>query len=278
MAKVSVKPSWTRNRETQYIEGAYTTIPPIVKKSGKDFRPPATIEDDFRRLLEHDVPHVNFTFELIRDWYATMEDGYEPVYLRAQQTPIDWKSKIGNSDVSTNFKCTHDIPIHKGDIVIREDGRVYLLNWAIQYHPNNQATQSAECNLYLKMRRKAEPETDEYGYVISDGGEEIDEDGYRTILEGLPAIMSEYQGRPDFSSNQGQPGITGNHLIELQVQWNAKSKLVRLGDVFEAGSFTYIVENINIEQTDLHEEKHTDEVYGIVKFQARRLAGGELVG
>ena len=34
--------------------------------------------------------------------------------------------------MSTNFKVTHETPIRKGDMVIREDGIVYLLNWNIQ--------------------------------------------------------------------------------------------------------------------------------------------------
>ena len=283
------KPSWTTKRDTGYIGGAFTTIPPIIKKSGKDFRPPATIEDDFRRLLEHDVPHVNFTFELIRDWYDTFAEDYEPVYIRAQQTPIDWKSKIGNSDVSTNFKVTHDIPIHKGDIVIREDGKVFLLNWAIQYHPNNQATQSAECNLYFTVRRRRQAITDDLGYAVDDsaildqdelgemtlGYEEPGNEGYDTIVDAIPAIQTEYQGRPDFTSNQGQPGITANHLIEVSVQWNEQTRKVRIGDLFDVGSFTYIVENINVEQTDII-EPGMDITHGLVKFQARRQAGGEL--
>ena len=96
MAKVV----WDRRED---IKTAIDTIPTKVQGSLKDFRPPPTIESDFRRLLSHDVPHVNFTFELVRDWYQINGEDYEPIYIRAQQTPIDWKSKIGNSDMSTNF-------------------------------------------------------------------------------------------------------------------------------------------------------------------------------
>lgn len=37
---------WGRRAD---IESAIDTIPPLSAKSTKDFRPPATIEDDFRR-------------------------------------------------------------------------------------------------------------------------------------------------------------------------------------------------------------------------------------
>ena len=104
---------------------------------------------------------MNFTFELVHDWFDLNEEDYEPIYLRAQQTPIDWKSKIGNSDMSTNFKVTHDIPIYKGDMVIREDGTVFMLNWSVQNHANNQATQSIECNATITVTREVDDVVDE---------------------------------------------------------------------------------------------------------------------
>jgi len=55
--------------------------------------------------------------------------------------------------MSTNFKVTHDIPIHKGDMVIREDGTVFMLNWNVQNHANNFATQSIECNAEIEITR-----------------------------------------------------------------------------------------------------------------------------
>ena len=83
---------WARRDE---IQKAYDSIPAVKEKSLKDFRPPPTIQSDFKRLLEHDVEHVNYTFELVHDWYAAQAEDYSPIYIRAQQTPIDWKSKIG---------------------------------------------------------------------------------------------------------------------------------------------------------------------------------------
>ena len=103
-------------------------------RTNRRFREPETMLSDFRNNLMEDKPFVNYTYELVHDWYARQRFGYEKVFVRAQQTPIDWKSKIGNSDLSTNFKTTHETKIYKGDIVIREDGIISMLTWNVTYH------------------------------------------------------------------------------------------------------------------------------------------------
>lgn len=225
----------------------FDLIPSIQEGSIKDFRPPSTIESDFRRLLMHDVPHVNFTFELLHDWFSQFENNYEPVYIRAQQTPIDWKSKIGNSDMSTNFKVTHDMPIHKGDMVIREDGTIYLLNWNVQNHPNNQATQSIECNTRITILRDRQDETDENGFLISD-------ESPMAIVSDFPCVHAEYAGRPDYASSQGAGGIAPDHLISLSLQWNNQTKNIRINDEFVIGTFTYRVINISMAEVNITNE------------------------
>lgn len=252
---------WGRRKE---IQGAYHPIPAMKKQSTKDFRPPPTIESDFRRLLTHDVPNVNYTFELIHDWYAANTSGYMPIYIRAQQTPIDWKSKIGNSDMSTNFKVTHDIPIYKGDIAVREDGAMFLLNWNIQNHPNNQASQSIECNAQQKFTRNKTEVTNDDGYLISEGGVSV-------VAPIIPCVHEEYAGRPDYAASQGVMGINADHLITVSLQWNEKTKDIRLNDEFIIGSFTYRVINISIA------EVHIGKEHGILKLNARRVAGGGIV-
>jgi len=65
--------------------------------------------------------------------------------------------------MSTNFKVAKKDTIHKGDMVIREDGVIYLLNWNVQNHPNNWSTQSTECNANIEFVRKVPDKTDENG-------------------------------------------------------------------------------------------------------------------
>lgn len=251
---------WGRTDE---IKAAKKTIPPVVKGARRDFRPPPTLDADFRRLLQHDIPHVNFTFELVHDWYKAQEADYVPTYLRAQQTPIDWKSKIGNSDMSTNFKVTHDIPIYKGDMVVRDDGMIFLLNWNVQNHPNNQATQSIECNTVFKFTRPGEEKVDENGFLI-EGAKEI------IVAEEIPGVHAEYAGRPDYSMSQGIPGIQADHLITCYFQWNSQTQNIEINDHFTINGFTYRVINISAAEVEINRR------FGVLTIHAKRVAGGDL--
>ena len=303
------------DRETD-IRNAKRTIPFKEKPSKENFKPPARIHSDFTRLLQHDVPNVNWTFELIHNWYYVntqtedslkdltvyqlrrMYDGgcriirihhedddetentyyqlnadgtyaetedYQPEYIRAQQTSIDWKSKIGNSDMSTNFKTDYTHEIEKGDYVIREDGTLFMLNWNITLHANNQATQSTECNAVVDITREFPDETDEKGMLISEGGR-------RPVAAGLPINHTEYAGRPDYSGASGQAGMHPDHLITVTCQWNPSTRKIRLDDEFVLGDFTYRVMNISLAEVKI------DKDYGILVLNAKRVAGGSVSG
>lgn len=303
------------DRETD-IRNAKRTIPFKEKPSKENFKPPARIHSDFTRLLQHDVPNVNWTFELIHNWYYvstqtedslkdltvfqlrrmydggcriirihhedddetentyyqlkadgtyTVTEDYQPEYIRAQQTSIDWKSKIGNSDMSTNFKTDYTHEIEKGDYVIREDGTLFLLNWNITLHANNQATQSTECNAVVDITREFPDETDEKGMLISEGGR-------RPVAAGLPINHTEYAGRPDYSGASMQAGMHPDHLITVTCQWNPSTRKIRLDDEFVLGDFTYRVMNISLAEVKI------DKDYGILVLNAKRVAGGSVSG
>lgn len=298
------------------VKNAVRTIPFSEKPSNENFKPPSRIETDFQRLLQHDVPHVNWTFELVHNWYyvstqtyeslsrltvyqlrrmydggcriirvheedggetlntyyALSQDGsyeptidYEPEYIRGQQTSIDWKSKIGNSDMSTNFKTDYTHKIEKGDYVIREDGELFMLNWNITLHANNQATQSTECNAVVDITREFPDETDDKGMLIVEGGR-------RPVAAGLPISHQEYAGRPDYSGSSGQAGMHPDHLITVYCQWNQTTRKIRLDDQFVLGDFTYKIMNISLAEVQI------DKDYGILTLNAKRVAGGSVSG
>lgn len=72
------------------------------------------------------MPGVNYTFEVVKNWYDRNAADYEPTFIRASFFPISWKSKIGNSDMGSNFLSNTKVDIKKGDIVVREDGEIFI--------------------------------------------------------------------------------------------------------------------------------------------------------
>lgn len=163
--------------------------------------------------------------------------------------------------MSTNFKVTHDIPIYKGDMVIREDGTVFMLNWNVQNHANNQATQSIECNATIEITRKTDDVVTVDGYLVEPGG-------MATIVPTIPIVHTEYAGRPDYAKRSGEPGISADHLITVHLQWNKYTKNVFINDEFIIGDFTYRVINISIAEVNI------DKDHGVLVLNAKRVAGG----
>ena len=99
----------------------------------------------------------------------------------------------------------------------------------------------------------------------------IREAGREVVVPSIPCIHSLYAGRPDYASTQGQPGINADHLLTVQLQWNDKTKNIRVNDDFVIGAFTYRVVDMSIAQVDI------TQTHGVVDLNARRVAGGGIV-
>lgn len=225
------------------------------------FREPKTILSDWYNNLMEDKPYVNYTFTLLNDWFDQDKEDYVPYKFRGQQTSIDWKSKIGNSDASWNLKTLHDVPLHKGDYVIREDGMIYLVNWAVQAHANNYATQIASCNAMISFTREVPDEVDNNGYLITPAHME-------TVVKPIPCISSEYQGRPDFNEQINTPGITPDHIINLSTQWSPETRQLEIGDHFVYGKYEYHIIDLTMTEVSI------DESFGLLTIRAKRENGG----
>lgn len=222
------------------------------------FYVPPTLKQDFKDWLNTDVEHANYSFQIIPNWYQQAR--IHPI--RALYFPISWKSKIGNSDANSNFKTSYDFIIHKGDIAIREDGLILMLNWQVQNNPNNQSTQAIACNARFQFERHVEEVVDSRGYLIEDAHDEV-------IVPEIPGVYAEYTGRPDYAASYNTPGISPDHLLTVQVQFNPTTDAVRLGDEFDLMHSRYRV--INRVDTELD----IDRQYGIINLMARRIAGEE---
>ena len=174
---------------------------------------------------------------------------------------MDWKSKVGNSDASANFKTDWLNPIWKGDYIIRDHGEILLLTWDIKEHMNNQATQAQICNLKLTLMRHVQATADARGFIETPAHDE-------TILFEHPATFTPYAGRPDYIATANVPGINADSLMSGQIQFNEQTKRITVNDEFEYGGFTYRLINVD------WSEVNYDNTAGIINFNCKRVAGG----
>lgn len=251
------------HRKPDGIENAFAVKPFQPAASSKTFLLPDTIQSDFALYLMDDVPQHNYTFELVRNWYDRADESYTPEFIRAMLFAINWKSKVGNTDANSNFRTHLKTDIRKGDIVVREDGVIFMLNWQIQRHINNQSTQAIDCNAMIEFFRQVDETLDERGYLIEEAHRKV-------IVPSLPCVYTEYAGRPDYATGYNTPGITPDHLLTVQVQFNDHTRNLRIGDKFELMRSTYHIVHLIDREVDM------DGTYGIINLMARRSAGEEL--
>lgn len=238
-------------------------IKPFVgTPSATEFYVPPHIQTDFKNYLDTDVPHANFTFEVISDWPSRLLPDYKPRHIRAEMYPINWKSNFANADNTMNFKTHSFDPINKGDLVIRPDGQIRLLNWKVERHINDQSTQAQECNLMITIQRMTEDVVDNKTAMV------IEKGGLKTIVNNQPCAAYQYDGRPYFDTNQNSPGAFADVLTMLQMQWNSESKNLRVGDEFHWIVDRYRIINIDYSGIDIGLQN------GVIRAHARKIAGG----
>lgn len=102
----------------------------------------------------------------------------------------------------------------------------------MQRHINNLSTQAIDCNAFIDFYREVDEVLDERGYLLEEAGRKV-------VVPSLPCVYSEYAGRPDYGTNYNTPGITPDHLLTVQVQFNSHTKEMRIGDKFTLMNTTY---------------------------------------
>lgn len=237
--------------------------PYVPSGTSKRFYIPPTLASDFTEFLDNDIPNTVMNFTVYHDWYDQFEDGYKPVVVRGEIYPDSSKSRYTNMDNNTNIRCDVNSGIRKGDIIVDENGKTYLLDWEVSLQSNNAPSRALRCNLILSVKRYRQEETDEEGYLIN-------EEGWDTIVDDLPSNAYRYDGRPEYSAVSGTPGVTPNALTLLTVQYNDKTKNIRINDRFTWGNETYEVVDVNRIGVSL------DETSGCITLQAKKAAGGIL--
>ena len=239
------------------------SIPYVPQGTSKRFRVPRTLAADFDKFLEQDIPNTNMDFELVRDWYDRFEAGYKPKYIRGEIYPDSTKSRYENTDNNMNIRCSITSGIRKGDMVIEPDETVYILDWDVHLQANNAPSRALRCNMMLNVMRYQDAKVDDLGYVI-----EGSKDGNKVIVDNLPCNVYRYDGRPEDVAVSGTPGAIVNALTIFTVQFNHKTKNIKIGDTFDWGDQTYSIVDVNRNGLDLHER------FGTLKLQAKKKAGG----
>lgn len=235
--------------------------PYVPAGTNKRFYIPPTLASDFTEFLNNDIPDTVMNFTVYHDWYAQFETGYEPVVIRGEVYPDSSKSRYTNMDNNMNIRCDVNSGIVKGDIVVDEAGRTYVLDWEVHEQSNNAPSRALRCNMLLTVEKYVREQTDEDGYLIS-------EEGWTPRFSDLPANAYRYDGRPEFSAISGTPGVTPNALTLITMQCNSKTKDVRTGDRFFWGNEYYEIVDVNPIGLSL------DGTRGCFTLQAKKAAGG----
>ena len=239
------------------------SIPYVPQGTSKRFKVPRTLAADFDRFLAHDIPNTVMDFELLHNWYDQFKDDYEPKYIRGELYPDSTKSRYENTDNNMNIRCSVTSGIRKGDMIIEPDNTVYILDWDVHLESNNAPSRALRCNMMLNIERFEEADVDDLGYVRPGS-----ESGFVKIVERLPCNAYRYDGRPEYVAVSGTPGATANALTLMTVQFNHRTRDIRIDDEFTWGNETYQIVDVNRVGIDIFSQ------HGTLKLQAKKKAGG----
>lgn len=235
-------------------------IPPFQPRpSAKKYHIPQTIQSDFERYLYTDVPNVNYWYDGYSNWY-TKEDEQTAYRFRGSQFSINWKSKYSGSDNTQNLRAKIGTPLKKGDLLVREDGRIYVVYWNIEPEINNIRTQVQECNAMSKFVREQAAQVGD-DFKLESAESDI------VIAEQIPFSISFIQNRFEYDIANNVPGIVPNDTAVVSVQFNEQTRNLQIGDMFEYwGSVRRIVSIVQYE-IDIHK------THGLLTFYAEKVAG-----
>lgn len=233
----------------------------VPEESTYNFYIPPTLASDFDNFLDHDVPHMVMDFVLLHDWYEQFEPEYEETIIRGELYPDATKSRYQNTDNNQNFRASVTSGIRKGDMVISEDHRIYLLDWGVELEVNNAPSRALRCNMKLTVKRKHPEIVDDRGYLIEEAGE-------YAVVDALPCNAYRYDGRPEYSAISGTPGVSPNALTLLTIQYNPCTAELKIDDEFKWGNEWYQIVDINRIGVDI------EETNGTLVLQAKKKSGG----
>ena len=226
------------------------------------FYVPPTLAADFDNFLNTNVPNQVGNFELLPDWYSQFQEGYKPTIIRGEIYPDSTKSRYENTDNNMNFRASVTSGIKKGDMLIEQKtGTVYVLDWEVALETNNAPSRALRCNTNLTITRFIPEQTDEYGYLIQPEGEQV-------VVDHIPCNAFRYDGRPEYATITGTPGISPNALTIITMQYNSTTDDIRINDKFIWGRESYIIIDIDLFGMSRYGTS------GTLRLKAKKEAGG----
>lgn len=228
------------------------------------FHIPPHIQSDFDTFLMTDIPFVNYTYEVHKNWYENNSTD-----VRGEVVPINWKSKYAGSDSATNLRISLKADVVKGDILIRkptdkEPADTFMAIWDVEKEVNNKRVQIQRCNMRISFSRHFPLEID------PSTGMKISEAGYRPVAEEIPCIGSVVVNKLEYTVAQGTPGLLPNHMMVIYVQWNDSTKNIDINDTTVWHGQEYKVMDVN------KSEVAWDGSYGLITLTMDKVAGGKL--
>lgn len=185
----------------------------------------APVKQAFDDYMNTDIPNTTGTFKQCEDFSLYRNDWDEYPDLRCMTSVINWKSSIGGSDSTRNFRVSLDTPIHRGDLIYDPmSNSVGMLTWHIENMPDCHRSQISTCNAYMSVKRNVPEKLDEMTGMV------IQEASTKLVVDHMPICYGGMYGRYNYEVSNNTPGIMPDQKIEIRVQWNPETMDIKNGD------------------------------------------------
>lgn len=216
-----------------------------------NFHIPKTLVQDYDKFL---------LTEVCRDIKYTRDiSNPNPVWVsdRAEISKINFKSKFANADNLINCKVSKSSKLQKGDM-IELDGKLYLATWqVIDTAPNCLSTQIDLTNASITFRRF-------YEQVVNPTTGDVDfQGGYQDVFPTIRCAVTT-DGKYDIRVGFAEAGLLPSNRVQIVLQANPSTMLLKIDDVFEWYNSFYHIVNIN------YNELTYDGVTGLILCNAEK--------
>lgn len=198
----------------------------------------------FDAYVDQTIPNVISELRCARDYTDHADNWTLYPTVRGLTTVINWKSNVGNADMTHTFRTKLSSDIQRGDLVYdAEQDLVGMVNWNIDMMVDCKKTQIAACNSWIVVYRHTPEVVDKRGFLVTDAFENI-------IVNRMPCVYVEMYGKIEYEKGTNSPGIIPEQAVEVKVQANPETINIQTGDYFSLHNIPHKVLIVNKSQTD----------------------------